>query len=85
MKRLHRPPGTFTRYYIAAPHYLSLPRVSTAQPPADHPRLGVGLGGGVPDQERAPGVPLTRVPPRGPRTQHVARDELASVHLQTGN
>ena len=63
------------------------PAVSTAQPPADHPRLGEGLVSitGHQAHQGAPGVSLTRVPPRGPGTQHRARDEITSVKLQHGN
>ena len=58
--------------------------VSTAQPPADHPRLCEGL---VPtilatDHEGTPRVALTRVPPRGPGTQHGARDEVTAIQLE---
>ena len=58
--------------------------VSTAQPPADHPCLCEGL---VPtilaaDHEGPPGVALTRVPRRGPGTQHGARDEVSAIQLK---
>ena len=63
------------------------PVVSTAQPPADHPRLGEGPVSAIMTghHQGAPGVSLTRIPPRGPGTQHRPRDELTSVKLQHGN
>ena len=60
------------------------PVVSTAQAPADHPRLGESLVSPIitGHHQGAPGVSLTRVTPRSPGTQHGVRDEITSVKLQ---
>ena len=62
------------------------PVVSTAEPPADHPRLCEGLAPIMlaTDHQGPPTVPLTRVPPRGPGTQHRGRDQVTTVQLELG-
>ena len=58
---------------------------STALAPGGDPDDAVLPRLVTPGHQGAPGVSLTRIPPRGPGTQHRPRDELTSVKLQHGN